>query len=564
MSGLLEILGLTVRFAGKTVVDGLNLTIDAGDTLALVGESGSGKSTAALALMRLLAPEADIGGKILFEGRDILDLRPKELRALRGGAVSMIFQDPTSSLNPVTTVGSQIAEAVRLHVGLTGAELRSRVVELLQLVEIPNAEARIGDYPHQFSGGQRQRIMIAMAVASAPKLLIADEPTTSLDATIQARILRLLDRLKRELSMSLLLITHDLGVVGQWANRVAVMYRGAKVEDGSTERIFTAPRHPHTRQLLHAASSLDETRHYTTSRANDGEDVSPRPTEVVSAERQRTKLSDIRNPLLSVRELSARYASKGRAVTAVNNVSFDIFRGETVGLVGESGCGKSTLSRAILRLVQNVGGRIVLDGVDIARASEAELRPFRPRMQMIFQDPHASLNPRMRIGDILDNVLIVGGVKNRDDRSRRIRHIVDRVELPSDTLERYVHEFSGGQKQRIGIARALLPRPALLICDEPVSSLDASIRGAILDLLIDVKAEFDLSYLFISHDLSVVRYIADRVLVMQDGEIVESGDRRDIWNSPRHPFTRSLIDAVPQPAFAFADAHDAAAPRYAL
>ena len=544
MSALLSLSGLKVHYGGFDAVRGLDLTVAAGETVALIGESGCGKSTSALAIMGLLPREARVEGEILFDGRNLRDLSPDALRRLRGGDIAMVFQDSMSALNPVLTVGAQIAESLRLHEGLTGKAAHERAIDLLELVEVPDARHRVNDYPHQFSGGQRQRVAIAMAVACKPRLLIADEPTTALDVTIQARIIALLDRLKRELNMGLLLITHDLGLVHQWADRTAIMLKGVKIEDGPTERIFNQPEQAYTRVLLGAALSLDGEAHYRNTRlaemTGNGQvtaatHVAPRPV-----------VPDTSGPLLSLHDLRVHYAGRGKGLAAVDGVSFDIARGETVGLVGESGCGKSSLSRAILRLLPTSAGRIVFDGADITRLSDKALKPFRPRLQMAFQDPYAALNPRHRVGDILDGILAANGVKDRSLCRRRILETLAQVQLPAQAIDKFPHEFSGGQRQRIGIARAILLRPDLLICDEPTSSLDLPIRAQMLNLLSDLKAELGLSLLFISHDLSVVRYMADRVLVMKQGRIVEEGNHRDIWAQPRHPYTRSLIDAVPR------------------
>jgi peptide/nickel transport system ATP-binding protein len=544
MSALLDVRGLEVRYGAAQAVQRLDLTVNAGETVALVGESGCGKSTSALALIGLLPRSAHTAGQALFEGRDLLAIDAEELRQLRGAAVSMVFQDSATSLNPVMTVGRQIEETLRLHAGLKGAAARARAVELLELVEIPRAAQRVDHFPHQFSGGQRQRVAIAMAVACRPRLLIADEPTTALDVAIQGRILELLDRMKRELGMGLLLITHDLGLVAQWADRVAIMQAGLKVEDGTVDRIVSAPAHPYTKRLLAAVLGIDEERHYDNSRLSGpvsapGDAVVPFP---VPRETRADAPGDV---LLELAGVEAAYHQDGRIVPAVRGVDLTIRKGETLGLVGESGCGKSTLSRLILRLQPVTAGHIRFDGEDITRLGERELRPVRPRLQMMFQDPHAALNPRRRVIDIMHRTLIVGGVGNAIERNRRILEIADRVGLAANSLERFPHEFSGGQKQRICIARALLPRPSLVICDEPASSLDLPIRAQVLDLLADLKAEYGLSYLFISHDLSVVRYMADRVAVMNAGRIVETGDYRQIWHDPRDAYTRQLITAIP-------------------
>ncbi|MBG7618060.1 ABC transporter ATP-binding protein [Herbaspirillum sp. AP02] len=551
MSSLLELRGLKVSFGAHQAVRGLDLSIAAGQTVALVGESGCGKSTTALSILRLLDGSAQVSGQVLFEERDLLRLPEPELVALRGQGIAMIFQEPMTSLNPVLSIGQQLVEAIRLHQPLDGAAARARALELLAQVRIPEPARRIDDYPHQLSGGQRQRVMIAMAIANRPRLLIADEPTTALDVTVQAQILELLGQLRRELGMAVLLITHDLGVVEQWADRVAVMFAGEKVEEATTAQLFAAPRHAYTRGLLGASLRLEQELHYRRQRL-------PEIRNDIDADGQwRFSLTDtaLRQviqpltagaaPLLSVQDLHVDYPTPKGSVHAVRGVSLDIAAGETVGLVGESGCGKSTLSRSIIGLEDSRSGRILLDGQDIARLDRKALRPLRRRVQMVFQDPYASLNPRHSVRDILDTALQIHEVRDRNERQRRVSQIIDLVGLPQAALGRYAHQFSGGQRQRIGIARALVLKPALVICDEPVSALDVSVQAQILNLLVDLKQEFGLAYLFISHDLSVVRYIADRVLVMQGGRIVEEGDHRSIWQAPQHPYTRTLLAAAP-------------------
>lgn len=555
---LLDIQQLHVRFKGSQgtqhAVRGLDLQLYKGETLALVGESGCGKSTTALALLRLLAPGAQLDGRILFDGRDIVQLPPVDLRAIRGRDISMIFQEPMTSLNPVYTVGTQIVETLRQHEALSPAAARQRTIELLDLVRIPEPQRRVDDYPHQLSGGQRQRVMIAMAVACSPRLLVADEPTTALDVTIQAQILELLDRLRKELHMSLLLITHDLGVVAQWADRVAVMYGGEKVEEAGAAHLFAQPSHPYTRGLLGASLHAGRDLHYTGARLPEIRTRLDATTGQRSFDlhvpqvlhRAAATPSQASGPLLSVEGLRTEYPGRAGPVRAVDDVSFTIARGETVGLVGESGCGKSTLSKTLLRLLPVVGGKVVLDGTDLVPLQGRALQPWRQRVQMVFQDPYASLNPRRTVYDILDTVLYVHGNSSRQDRQKRIATILDRVGLPGNAGNRYAHEFSGGQRQRIGIARALVVQPSLVICDEPVSALDVSIQAQILNLLVELKEEFKLSYLFISHDLAVVHYIADRVLVMHGGKFVETGDHHSIWENPQHAYTQSLINAVPR------------------
>ena len=554
---LLDIQGLQVRFQAEQgalhAVRALDLQVGRGETVALVGESGCGKSTTALAVLRLLARNAQVEGRILLEGRDILQLPAPELQQLRGREVSMIFQEPMSSLNPVYPVGYQIGESLRLHQALSARAARVRALELLDLVRIPDPQRRIDDFPHQLSGGQRQRVMIAMAVSCQPKLLVADEPTTALDVTIQAQILELLDTLRRELSMGLLLITHDLGLVAQWADRVAVMHGGEKVEEAATTQLFQAPAHAYTRGLMGASLHAGRQVHYTGTRlpeiqVTQAQAGGPKQFAIhTPASRPQPRAATTAAPLLAAEGLTTRYATPAGPVTAVDGVSFTIGVGETVGLVGESGCGKSTLSRTLLRLVEPQAGRVLLEGTDITRVQGQALQPWRRKVQMVFQDPYGSLNPRRSVHDILDTVLLVHGTTAREDRRQRIARILDRVGLPANAGRRFPHEFSGGQRQRIGIARALVVQPALVILDEPVSALDVSVQAQILNLLVELKEDFGLAYLFISHDLSVVRYMADQVLVMHQGQIVERGDPRSLWQQPRHDYTRSLIAAAPRP-----------------
>jgi peptide/nickel transport system ATP-binding protein len=570
-ANLLEVRDLRVSFGAHEAVRGLSFDIAQGETLALVGESGCGKSATALSLMRLVPTPGRVSGSLRFAGRELLDLPAQEMRTVRGRQISMIFQEPMTSLNPVLSIGAQIVETLRQHESLSKAAAWKRAIELLELVRIPEPQRRVFDYPHELSGGQRQRVMIAMAVACRPRLLIADEPTTALDVTIQARILALLDGLRRELSMSLLLITHDLGVVAQHADRVAVMLAGEMVEQAPVAQLFTQPEHAYTRGLLGASLNVADDLHYRGWKlpeirhgiADDGKPTfavlprSPRPAqqdELAAAQRATnatgaTEATDAPEdtPLLALHDVRIDYPHRHGKTTlrAVDGVSLQIARGETVGLVGESGCGKSTLSKAILRLVPAASGQIRLRGTDLVPLRERELRPLRRHVQMVFQDPYASLNPRRTVGEILETVLVVNGVSDARQRRSRIATILDRVGLPSAATQRFPHEFSGGQRQRIGIARALVLEPDLLICDEPVSALDVSIQAQILNLLVELKRDLGLAYLFISHDLSVVRYIADRVHVMQAGRIVESGDHREIWRAPQHAYTRTLLDAIP-------------------
>ena len=549
---LLQVRKLDVWYPNGVAVQGFDLDVHRDEVVALVGESGCGKSTAAGAIAGLLPHQARVDGAILFEGRDLLAAPESALRDLRGNAIGMIFQEPMTSLNPVLTIGMQIGEVLRRHRRLGAAAARARAIELLDLVRIPEPQRRVDDYPHHLSGGQRQRVMIAIAVACEPRLLIADEPTTALDVTIQAQVLELLASLRRELSMSLLLITHDLAVVGQWADRVAVMQHGRKVEEGTRDEVFFAPRHRYSQGLLDSSLHVTDDCHYSRVKLAeirhavdaDGE----RSFSFTEQERRQPAARPAaihQPPVLDVRNLVAQYSSRYGTISAVRDVSFQIGRGETLGLVGESGCGKSTLSKTIVGLNRAVAGQVILDGTDIAPLSGRALRPHRANVQMVFQDPYASLNPRLRIGDALDEVLAVQQVRDRNERRRRVAAMLDAVGLPAAAARRYPHEFSGGQRQRIGIARALILRPKLLICDEPVSALDVSVRAQILNLFVDLKHEFGLSYLFISHDLSVINYIADRVMVMQKGEAVETLARDELFTNARHPYTRTLIAATP-------------------
>ncbi|OZI35323.1 glutathione ABC transporter ATP-binding protein GsiA [Bordetella genomosp. 1] len=555
---LLEVRDLQVRFATPGghhhAVRGLDLTLAAGRSLALVGESGCGKSTTALALLRLLAPGAAVSGSVRLDGRELGTLDEAAFRRLRGGEIAMIFQEPMTSLNPVHTVGQQIAEAIRCHEDLPAAALQARVLELLERVRIPRAAQRQHDYPHQLSGGQRQRVMIAMAIACRPRLLVADEPTTALDVTVQAAILGLLDELRQELDMGLLLITHDLGVVRERADEVIVMHDGRAVESAPVAQLYARPAHPYTQGLLAASlhtrpelrardARLPEirVRRGPDGAAQDYAVVTPAAATATAVPRA----AAAEGPLLSVRGLQTRYAHRGNAVMAVDGVDLDLWPGETLGLVGESGCGKSTLSRTLLRLTPAHAGTALIEGTDLLRLNERQLKPWRRQVQMVFQDPYASLNPRHSVGGILGGVLQAHGVGDRHERAARVEQILRQVGLPADAARRYPNQFSGGQRQRIGIARALIARPRLLVLDEPVSALDVSVQAQILNLLSDLKAELGLSYLFISHDLSVVRYFCDRVLVMQAGRIVDQGTPDALWQRPGHAYTRELLSAMP-------------------
>jgi ABC-type glutathione transport system ATPase component len=534
-------------------VDDVTFTIDPGETVCVVGESGSGKSVTSLSLMRLV----EFGGGRITAGRlkfaprgskaiDLAKAQPDFMRALRGNEIGMIFQEPMTSLNPVFTIERQLTDGLEVHRGLRRDEARARALQLLRSVRIPEPERRLGQYPHELSGGMRQRVVIAMAMACEPRLLIADEPTTALDVTIQAEILALIDRLKRENGMAVLFITHDMAVVAQMADRVVVMYRGKIVEEGPVEQIFENPRADYTRMLLAAVPKLGEM---------DG---------TLAPERMRTLDAGFpadalparthRKPqlLLDVKHLTTRFPVKGGVlrrtvanVHAVEDVSFSINVGETLSLVGESGCGKSSCGRSILRLVEAHSGEIWLNGQEIRRLQPMELRQARREMQMVFQDPFASLNPYRRLRDQVAEPLVNFGLASKAEIEDRVAQLFDRVELPRSFLDRYPHELSGGQRQRVAIARAIAPNPSLVIADEAVSALDVSVQAQVLNLLMELQADLGLSFLFISHDIAVVERISHHVGVMYLGRLVELGPRPAVFEDPRHPYTIALMSAVP-------------------
>ncbi|MEO1092348.1 MAG: ABC transporter ATP-binding protein [Pseudomonadota bacterium] len=535
---LVEVRDLAVRFRteGGTVdaVKGVSFDIAPGETVALVGESGSGKSVTALSIMQLLPyPTASHPqGSILFEGEDVVRASERTLRQIRGNRIGIVFQEPMTSLNPLHTIEKQIGESLLLHRGMTIREARDRVVDLLRLVQLPDAENRLDAYPHQLSGGQRQRVMIAMALANEPALLIADEPTTALDVTIQAQILELLQALQGRLGMAVLLITHDLTIVRKVARRVAVMNDGLIVEQASTDKLFADPQHAYTRHLLASEPS--------------GEVPLPRTdAEVV------LQTTDLKVHFPIQRGLLRRTVGH---VKAVDGVSIEVRTGETLGIVGESGSGKTTLGLAILRLLQSVGP-VVFMGRDVQGWSFAQMRPLRREMQIVFQDPYGSLSPRMSVGDIVGEGLALHG--DETDRGRRRERVIaalEEVGLDPAAIDRYPHEFSGGQRQRIAIARAMVLKPRFVVLDEPTSALDMSVQAQIVDLLRDLQREHGLAYLFISHDLRVVRALCNRVVVMKDGVVVETGDREAIFERPQHPYTKALLAAAFDIAVAAPDA----------
>ncbi|AJE48746.1 dipeptide ABC transporter ATP-binding protein [Celeribacter indicus] len=545
---LLELRGLTVRHAGAAApaVTALDLKLARGEALALVGESGCGKSTTAMAVMGLLPPNTTVTGEARLAGEDLLSMPSACRRALQGNQMGIVFQEPMTSLNPIYPIGWQIAEVLREHRPARRAAIRERVLELLDLVRLDDPARRIAQYPHQLSGGQRQRAMIAMAIACSPDILIADEPTTALDATIQHEILELLGSLRREMAMGLLLISHDLSVVSRHTDRAIVMHHGEKLEELSSTDLRSHGHHPYTRGLIRASIRLEDRRHYATERLAEI-DIQEKPDgtyayDVRHAPPPMPTMPLTAAPLLSVEDLIVTH--KSAPAPAVDGVSLTIAPGETLGLVGESGSGKSTLSRALLRLLPAQAGRILFDGQDITHLSERRMRPVRRNIQMVFQDPFASLNPRHSIGDTLDAVLRLHGVVDRRERRAKMAEALDQVRLPVDSLTRWPHEFSGGQRQRIAIARALILRPRLLVCDEPVSALDVSVQAKVLNLLADLKQEFRLSLLFISHDLAVVDYFSDRTLVMRHGKIIDSLQRLTAGDAGMDDYTRALMSVA--------------------
>jgi peptide/nickel transport system ATP-binding protein len=525
----------------RAVVSDLSFAVNKGETLCIAGESGSGKSITALAIMGLLPqPAARISaGSIKLGELELTDLPERRLRAIRGNRIAMIFQEPMTSLNPVLSIGRQLVEAMETHEALSRSDARGRAIAALEAVRIPDAERRLKQYPHELSGGMRQRVMIAMALAMKPDLLIADEPTTALDVTVQGEVLELLRDLQKSQGASVILITHDMGVVAEMADRVIVMRDGRMVEQGSTVDIFERPQAEYTRELLAAVPRMGAVK---ATRVSAPPPLAPPH-----------KGEGDHAAVVSVRELHVGFDLRGgflnrvnRRVHAVEGVSFDIAPNETLSLVGESGCGKSTTAKAIAGLVPYTG-TISIGGHDLAGLDREGRMAVRRDVQMVFQDPYASLDPRMRVGDLVQEPLLVHGLGSANERRDRAAYLFDRVGLSADQMERYPHEFSGGQRQRICIARALALRPKLIIADESVSALDVSVQAKVLKLLKELQAEFGLSFLFISHDMAVVENISDRVAVMYLGQIVEMGTRQQIFGNPRHAYTRRLIDAVPQP-----------------
>ena len=562
---LLQVENLRVSFKNEEkqyieTVKGISFSIPVNATVALVGESGSGKSVTSLATMGLLPPESSqiaLDSKILFEGKNLLDLPRREMRKKCGKDIAMIFQEPMSSLNPVFTVGSQIAEILQLHLGMSRKQARARALELLIEVGIPSPETKIDAYPGQLSGGQQQRVMIAMAIACKPKLLIADEPTTALDVTIQKQILDLLESLRKKHQMSMLFITHDLALVGEIADQVIVMRHGQIREQGRVKDVLERPQDVYTKALLHCRPQLSK-RPMRLPMISDfmqqkGDDYIETHTIDVESLQQRSRgLTGQEEIILDVRDLKKSfYSRKGlfgkEEFQAVKGVSFQLAKGKTLGLVGESGSGKTTIGLLLMRLQAATGGKALFEGQDILAMSEKEFARYQRKIQIIFQNPYASLNPRFTVGQILMEPMQVHGIgMNDSERKQMALDLLERVSLPAQAFYRYPHEFSGGQRQRIAIARCLTLKPEILICDESVSALDVSVQAQVLNLLQDLQDEFGLSYIFISHDLSVVKYISDQIMVLNHGDLVEIANSDDLYQSPQHEYTKRLLSAIPQ------------------
>ena len=577
---LLEFKNLVTEFhtEGKTVkaVNDISFTLNKGETIGIVGESGSGKSVTSLSAMRLIPSPPGIisGGEIVFHQKDkdpvdLLSLSEEGIREYRGKDIAMIFQEPMTSLNPVFTCGDQVLEAIILHQNINKKDAKKLTIDLFRQVQLPDPERIYSTYPHQISGGQKQRVMIAMAMSCKPSVMIADEPTTALDVTVQKTILQLMSNLQKEHNMGIMFITHDLGVIAELADKVVVMYKGKIVEQGNVWEIFTNPKHPYTKGLLACRPPLNK--RYTflptvsdfmnidsSGRIIDNNvSVEDFTKKLIIPDKIRKEKQDklfIKQPILKIKNLKTYFPIRNgffggisSHVKAVDDISFDVYPGETLGLVGESGCGKTTTGRTILRLEEPTSGEMIYKGKDISLMNAEELRLFRKEVQIIFQDPYSSLNPRMTIGNAIMEPMQVHNILDSDEeRKKRVEQLLERVSLDPAHFYRYPHEFSGGQRQRIGIARALAVNPKFIICDESVSALDVSVQAQVLNLLNELKDEFELTYIFISHDLSVVKYMSDRMVVMQDGKIEEMGDADQIYNKPKTTYTQKLIDAVPE------------------
>lgn len=565
---LIHIKDLNISFKTENgsvnVVDGIDISVNKGEIVGLVGESGSGKSVTSLALMRLLPQNAIVTGEVLFNETDLLALPEDEMQAFRGNRIGMIFQEPMTSLNPVMKCGAQITESIILHQKVDQKTAIERTIQLFEEVKLPEPLYTFNKYPHELSGGQKQRVMIAMALACNPDLLIADEPTTALDVTVQKSILELLVKLKTERNMSLIFISHDLAVIGEIADKVLVMRNGKIVEQGTVQDVFLNPQHAYTKGLLACRPSpelqlsrLPTINDFVLANESDGlsvEDLKTKYALSAGTISEKRKLLYIQEPILRVEELNTWFMKKGglfdtnkQHIKAVNGISFEIFPGETFGLVGESGCGKTTLSRTLLKLIEPTSGKIIFENQEISGYNAKQMRPLRKDIQIIFQDPYSSLNPVKTVGFALMEPLIVHHIlKTEQERKAYIIELLEKVGLKAEHFYRYPHEFSGGQRQRIVIARALALKPKLIICDEAVSALDVSVQAQVVNLLKDLQSEFKLTYLFISHDMAVVKHIADRIMVMNKGQKEEIGYPEEIYKRPKTTYTQSLIEAIPK------------------
>lgn len=572
MIPLLEINELTISFQGNEqsnkAIDNISLTIHRGETLGIVGESGSGKSLTSLAIMQLLSKQAQLDtGEIILHLKDkekinLTQLSEKELRKLRGNHIAMIFQEPMTSLNPVMTCGKQVSEVLLLHKNLSKKEAREKTLQLFEEVKLPRVESVYKAYPHELSGGQKQRIMIAMAMACEPALLIADEPTTALDVSVQQAILDLIQQLKTKYNTTTIFISHDLNLISNIADQIAVIHQGKIVEKGSTKEIFSNPKHDYTKGLLGCRPPLNKRlrrlplmEDFLNEKEKDRLSYLLGEENVISSEEREKRQTDLykQNPLLEVRNLVVSYPLKksifGKVLTevkAVDHVSFSLFRGETLGLVGESGCGKTSLGRSLLLLNKPSSGNILYEEKEILKFSSKEVKAFRKKVQIIFQDPYGSLNPRITAGAAIMEPMTAHSLHKKQDRKQKTIELLEKVGLSTDSFSRYPHEFSGGQRQRISIARALAVEPEFIICDESVSSLDVSVQAQILNLLNQLKEELKLTYLFISHDLSVVRYMSDRIMVMEEGKIIETKEADELFSKPEYLYTKKLLAAIPK------------------